>query len=102
MRPIRSSDGWCDAVGDRNYNRAVQLPYPASAETLSRDDHLYDVVLVTSHNRRPRVQGAGSAIFVHQARADWGPTEGCIALRPRDLRILLALLGRHVTIQIFL
>ena len=29
---IRASDGWCDAVADRNYNRSVQHPYAASAE----------------------------------------------------------------------
>ena len=33
VSPIRPRDGWCDAPGDRNYNRAVTLPYAASAET---------------------------------------------------------------------
>ena len=39
MRRLRPCDGWCDAAGDRNYNRPVRHPYPASAETLWRDDH---------------------------------------------------------------
>ena len=38
VRAIQASDGWCDAPGDRNYNRAVRHPYPASAERLWRDD----------------------------------------------------------------
>ena len=86
---IRRRDGWCDAPFDRNYNRAVRHPYPASAERLWRDDCLYDVVVVLDYNWRPRIQGRGSAIFVHVARSGLAPTEGCIALAERDLRRLL-------------
>ena len=25
-RPLRADDGWCETVGDRNYNRRVRLP----------------------------------------------------------------------------
>ena len=35
---IRARDGWCDAPADRNYNRPVRHPYPASAERLWRED----------------------------------------------------------------
>lgn len=89
-RPIGPHDGWCDAVGDRNYNRRVRHPYPASAERLWREDHLYDLVVVLACNVQPRVQGRGSAIFMHLARAGYAPTEGCIALSERDLRQMLA------------
>lgn len=89
VRAIGRADGWCDAPADRNYNRMVRLPYPASAEQLWRQDHLYDILVVTDHNRRPRVKGLGSAIFLHVARAGYRPTEGCIALGERDLRRLL-------------
>jgi L,D-peptidoglycan transpeptidase YkuD (ErfK/YbiS/YcfS/YnhG family) len=84
-RPIRPDDGWCDAPADRNYNRAVRHPYPASAEPLWRGDHLYDVVVVLRHNWRPRVRGGGSAIFVHVARPGYAPTQGCIALKHEHL-----------------
>ena len=60
-------------------------PTPASAERLWRTDRLYDVVVVLSHNTRPRVRGGGSAIFMHVARAGYAPTEGCIALRREHL-----------------
>lgn len=89
-RPIRPDDGWCDAPVDRNYNRRVRLPYPASTERLSRDDALYDLVVVLDYNMRPRRRGAGSAIFMHVARSGWLPTEGCIALAEPDLRRVLA------------
>src|SRR5262245_29116389 len=45
VRPIGSTDGWCDTPSDRNYNRAVQLPYPAGAERLWREDNIYDLLV---------------------------------------------------------
>jgi L,D-peptidoglycan transpeptidase YkuD (ErfK/YbiS/YcfS/YnhG family) len=89
LRQIRASDGWCDAPADRNYNRPVQHPYPASAEHLWRADGLYDVVVVLSHNAQPRVRGAGSAIFMHVAQPGYRPTAGCIALKRVHLLGLL-------------
>lgn len=90
VRPIKPTEGWCDATGDRNYNRTVQHPYHASAERLWRVDHLYDIVVVLDHNRRPRIQGAGSAIFMHLARPGYSPTEGCIAFSALHMRQILA------------
>lgn len=100
VRALRQHDGWCDAAGDRNYNRPVRHPYPASAEHLWRDDHLYDIVVVLDCNIRPRVQGRGSAIFMHLARTDRVPTAGCIALSPRDLRLLLARAWPGATVRV--
>ena len=68
LRAIRKDDGWCDAPDDPNYNRLVKLPYPASAETMWREDHLYDLVAVLGYNDDPVVPGKGSAIFLHLAR----------------------------------
>lgn len=86
---ITPASGWCDAAADRNYNRAVRLPYPASAESLWRDDHLYDVLVILDHNRRPRVRGLGSAIFMHCASDGLQPTAGCIALARHQLVAVL-------------
>lgn len=89
LRAITARDGWCDAPGDRNYNRAVRLPYPGGHERMRRDDHLYDVCVVLDWNRVPRRRGAGSAIFLHLARPGFAPTEGCIAVtRPVMARLL--------------
>ena len=90
LRPIRKSDGWCDAPADRNYNRPVRLPYSANAESLWRADGLYDLVIVLDYNIAPRMRQRGSAIFMHVARPGFAPTEGCIALRRSDLLALLA------------
>lgn len=100
VRMIRESDGWCDAPGDRNYNRPVRLPYPASCERMAREDELYDLVLELGWNDHPRRQGAGSAIFLHIARPGFLPTEGCVALRKSDLRKLLPLIGPETRIAI--
>ncbi len=88
-RAIERHDGWCDAPDDPAYNRPVILPYPASAETMWRDDGLYDVVVVLGHNDDPPVPGAGSAVFLHCAKPDYAPTEGCVALAKADLLEIL-------------
>jgi L,D-peptidoglycan transpeptidase YkuD (ErfK/YbiS/YcfS/YnhG family) len=92
--PLRPDLGWCDAPGDRNYNRPVRLPYPRSAEALWREDGLYDAILVLDYNISRRSSGRGSAIFVHVAAPGFSPTAGCIALKCRHLLRLLAVLPR--------
>lgn len=89
VRAISPRDGWCDDPHDRNYNRPVRLPYPASAEAMWRDDPVYDIVVILDHNTRPRARGRGSAVFIHLAREGFPPTAGCVALPERELRALL-------------
>lgn len=102
IRPqaIRRDEGWCEAVGDRNYNRLVRMPYAGSHETMTRADRLYDIVVELSHNERPRVQGHGSAVFLHLRRSDGGPTAGCIAVSLRDMLLILARCGRNTRIVV--
>ena len=97
---IRPDDGWCDAVGDRNYNRPVRHPYPESAEHMWRKDRLYDLVIVLACNDSPRIAGRGSAIFMHVASPGMTPTEGCVALQPQHLRRLMSALRRGTKIKI--
>ena len=89
VRAIARDDGWCDAPDDRNYNRLVKLPYPASAEILWREDRVYDLVAVIGFNDDPVTPGKGSAIFLHLVRPDYPPTAGCVALTENDLRAAL-------------
>jgi L,D-peptidoglycan transpeptidase YkuD (ErfK/YbiS/YcfS/YnhG family) len=95
LRKLKRSDGWCDAPDDAQYNKRVRLPYPASAEHLWRADRLYDLIVVVGYNDAPVVPGAGSAIFLHVARADYGPTAGCVAFSRADLRKILKLTDRR-------
>lgn len=100
VRAMGEWDGWCDAPGDPAYNRPVTLPYPASAEHLWRQDHLYDVVAVLGFNDDPVVDGKGSAIFLHCARPDYGPTEGCVALALPDVLDALAVMQPGAVVEI--
>jgi len=67
---------------------------------LWRSDALYDVVIEMDHNQRPRTSGRGSAVFIHVARADFGPTAGCISLPINRLKQFIARLGPKTTITI--
>jgi L,D-peptidoglycan transpeptidase YkuD (ErfK/YbiS/YcfS/YnhG family) len=100
LAAIKPEDGWCDDPADRAYNRPVRLPYRARAETLFRMDGLYDMLAVIGYNDQPIVPGAGSAIFLHVARPDYGPTEGCVGLAPDHLREALALADATAEIEI--
>jgi L,D-peptidoglycan transpeptidase YkuD (ErfK/YbiS/YcfS/YnhG family) len=90
VEPIATNDGWCDDPLSPDYNRMIRLPQDAHHEELWRADGLYDVVGVLGWNDAPVVKGRGSAIFLHVARPDYAPTEGCIALALGDLLLVLA------------
>lgn len=85
--------GWCDDPADAAYNRLVDLPFAASHERLWRHDGVYDLVVELGYNDDPPHPGLGSAIFMHIVRDDFSGTEGCIALRRKDLITVLAALG---------
>ncbi len=91
VEPLAPDDGWCDDPAHPDYNRMVRRPHPARGEALWRDDALYDLIGVLGWNDAPVVPGSGSAIFLHVARPDFAPTEGCVALAAADLRAILAL-----------
>jgi L,D-peptidoglycan transpeptidase YkuD (ErfK/YbiS/YcfS/YnhG family) len=100
VRRIRPTDGWCEDPDDRRYNCAVSLDQASTADRLWRADRLYDFLIELDHNTRPRVARRGSAVFIHVARPDHGPTAGCVALTARDLRLLLGVVGRKTRILI--
>ena len=89
LAPLRPNDGWCDAPGHAAYNRHVRLPFAASHERLWRDDHVYDIVLITDWNYTHRQRQRGSAIFFHLTEAGERPTQGCIAIARADMLKLL-------------
>jgi len=97
---IQKDDGWCDAPEDSSYNRLVKLPYPASAENMWREDHLYDLVLVLGYNDDPVYAGKGSAIFLHLARPDFSATHGCVALAYDDALAAIEQLQPGDSVQI--
>ncbi|MDQ0457319.1 L,D-transpeptidase family protein [Rhizobium paknamense] len=100
MRRITANLLWCDAPAHPAYNRLVRLPLAVSHERLLRQDDLYDFCLVMDWNVNRRQRGCGSAIFFHQARPGYRPTEGCVAVAPRDMRRLLPHLSRRTVMKV--
>ena len=86
---LTPDDGWCDDQEDMHYNQPVRLPYAARHEVLWREDEIYDAIVILAHNDDPPEPGKGSAVFLHVARGDYGPTEGCVALALPDLLTVL-------------
>jgi L,D-peptidoglycan transpeptidase YkuD (ErfK/YbiS/YcfS/YnhG family) len=101
LTPLQPNHGWVDDPADLNYNRLVTLPYPAHHEEMWRADALYDLVVLIGYNTDPPAPGRGSAIFLHVARLDFGPTDGCIAVAREALLSVLGLLrpGSRITIR---
>ncbi|GAB5505500.1 MAG: L,D-transpeptidase [Rhizobiaceae bacterium] len=100
LRALRTELGWCDAPANANYNRLVRLPFAASHERMMRDDRLYDIVIVLDWNISSRCRNLGSAIFLHVAKPDYLPTEGCVAVSPRDMAWLLGQLRRGSLVKV--
>jgi L,D-peptidoglycan transpeptidase YkuD (ErfK/YbiS/YcfS/YnhG family) len=99
-RRTRRDDLWCDDAGSFLYNRPLRAPSRLSHEKMWRGDRLYDVVGVMNYNIVPCVRGLGSAIFLHIATDQLGPTAGCVALRARDMARLAPRLARGATIYV--
>jgi L,D-peptidoglycan transpeptidase YkuD (ErfK/YbiS/YcfS/YnhG family) len=91
---------WCEDTNDRRYNRPFRRSSNEPGDRLWRDDRLYDFIVEIDHNTVPRVAGRGSAVFLHLARPDRGPTAGCVALRANELKRLLAALSPDTRIAI--
>ena len=100
MIPLKPDMGWCDDVTDARYNQPITLPAQAGHERLFRDDGLYDVVVVLDWNISNRVRGRGSAIFLHMARKGYSPTEGCIAVAPTHMPMLLKRIGPGTVLDV--
>ena len=100
MTPLHEAHAWVDDPNDPKYNQLVELPYAAHTEEMWRGDGIYDLLVVVGYNMDPTRPGAGSAIFLHIARPNFAPTEGCIAIERSALLDLVTLLGTDSTITI--
>jgi L,D-peptidoglycan transpeptidase YkuD (ErfK/YbiS/YcfS/YnhG family) len=100
LRALRPEDGWCDDPADPLYNRPVKLPFRARSERLWREDGIYDLIVVLGYNDEPPVPDRGSAIFLHIARPDFTPTEGCVAVAHDDLLAIIAGAGTGSAVTI--
>jgi L,D-peptidoglycan transpeptidase YkuD (ErfK/YbiS/YcfS/YnhG family) len=100
VRAIGPEDAWCEDPASRHYNQPMRLDRARSGDRLKRDDHLYDFIVEIDHNTHPRIAGRGSAVFLHLARDNFGPTAGCIAMTKSAMLHLLRRLGPETKIVI--
>jgi L,D-peptidoglycan transpeptidase YkuD (ErfK/YbiS/YcfS/YnhG family) len=99
-RPIVEHDGWCDDPRSPAYNRLVRVPNEWSHEKMWREDGLYDLVVVVGYNDDPPEGEWGSAIFLHIARPDMSPTQGCVAFTREDLTELIGVIGPETRLRV--
>jgi L,D-peptidoglycan transpeptidase YkuD (ErfK/YbiS/YcfS/YnhG family) len=100
VRPIGPEDAWCEDPASRHYNQPVRLDRDRGGDRLQRDDHLYDFIIEIDHNNSPRIKGRGSAVFLHLARENFGPTAGCVSMTQSAMLRLLRRLGPETKIVI--
>ncbi|WFU81437.1 L,D-transpeptidase family protein [Bradyrhizobium sp. CIAT3101] len=99
-RLITGADAWCEDPADRHYNRWIRRGEGEGGDRLKRADHLYDFIIEIDHNTRPRIAGRGSAVFLHLARDNFGPTAGCVSMTKAAMLQLLRLIGPRTRIII--
>ena len=99
-RIITAADAWCEDPSDRHYNRRIRRGPGEGGDRLQRADQLYDFIIEIDHNTRPRIAGRGSAVFLHLARDNFGPTAGCVSMTRAAMLQILRLIGPRTRIII--
>tara|TARA_B100000575_G_C22975064_1_gene562808 strand:- start:86 stop:580 length:495 start_codon:yes stop_codon:yes gene_type:complete len=98
---IKKSMGWCDDILlPKKYNKLIKVDKKIKHEKLKRKDHKYDLIIPIKYNFKNPIPGRGSCIFIHLTK-NYKPTAGCIALKQRDLLIILKLVKKSSKIKIF-
>ena len=98
---IKDNMCWCnDAKYPKYYNRLISTHLGIKSEKLKRKDHKYDLIVPIKYNFNKPTPGLGSCIFIHVTN-NYSPTAGCIALKKKDLLILLKLIDKKTKIKIY-
>ena len=87
--PIEKSMGWCDDPLSKDYNKLIKYPFSYKSENLYKTNNIYDIILVLNFNMQPIKKNKGSAIFIHIAKNNFEPTEGCVAIKKVELKKLV-------------
>ena len=104
INKITKNCGWCDDIRSNNYNKYIKLSNYRTTnfnyEKLWREDDVYNIIIVISHNQKPTIKNKGSAIFIHCSFSDNRSTAGCVALKEKDLAFLIKNLQSNIHIKI--
>ncbi len=82
---IKKNMGWCNDPESKEYNKSVKLPFNFNHEKLYKKENIYDIIFVINYNMNPIKKNKGSAIFIHIAKKNYKKTEGCVAIKKREL-----------------
>jgi L,D-peptidoglycan transpeptidase YkuD (ErfK/YbiS/YcfS/YnhG family) len=97
---ITKDMGWCDDPKSKFYNKLIRLPSKFGHEKLYRKDDIYNLIIVLDYNMNPVTKNKGSAIFIHLAKKNYKPTQGCMGLKQNDLIKLIKMIKKNQKIKI--
>ena len=96
---IMKNFGWCDDVKSKFYNKPIKTNINVRHEKLYRNDKKYDLLIPIEYNSKKPKKNKGSAIFLHLT-SNLKKTQGCIAIKEKDMLILLNLINKKTKIKI--
>ena len=96
---IKKFMGWCDDTNNKNYNKLIKINRKIKHEKLYLKENIYDLLIPINYNIGKTKKNKGSAIFIHLT-TNYKKTLGCIALKKKDMLILLKLINKRTKIQI--
>ena len=91
---------WCDDPNSKHYNKIVNYPFKYSIEKLWRKDNIYDVIIIIDYNLNPVIKNKGSAIFLHIAKQGYKPTNGCIAVSKKNIKLIAFEINKKTKLKI--
>ena len=97
---IKKNFGWCDDVTSKFYNKPINTNNKIRHEKLYRNDKKYDLFIPIKYNSVKPKKNKGSAIFLHLT-SNYAKTQGCIAVKKKDMLILLMLINKNTKIKIY-
>jgi len=97
---IRKSMGWCDDTKSKNYNKIINVSKKLKHEKLFIKKNNYDILIPIKYNTKNIKKNKGSAIFIHLTK-NFKKTLGCVAIRKKDMFILLKLIKKNTKIKIY-
>jgi L,D-peptidoglycan transpeptidase YkuD (ErfK/YbiS/YcfS/YnhG family) len=96
---IKKNFGWCDDIKSKFYNKPVKINKKIRHEKLHRNDKKYDLFIPIKYNSKRPKKNKGSAIFLHLTN-NYKKTQGCVAIKEKDMLILLKLINKKTKIKI--
>ena len=96
---IRKNMGWCDDIKSKKYNKLIKINNNIKHEKLFRKQNIYDLLIPINYNTSNPNRNKGSAIFLHLTN-NYKKTMGCVALKKRDMLILIKVINKNTKIEI--